>query len=70
MADKYDDEDVEKVDMYCQECHKKIDKPSEFRSFNSLREYMATGLCQDCQDKKVLIALKAQNFFHKGSRGY
>ena len=70
MTDKYDEKDTEKVDMYCQECHRKIDSPAEFRSFNTLREYMSTGLCQDCQDKKALIALKAKNFFRKGERGY
>jgi uncharacterized protein YlaI len=70
MTDKYDEKDIEEVDMYCQECHKKIPRPSEFRSFDALREYMITGLCQDCQDREKLIKLKAKNFFHKGERGY
>lgn len=70
MSDKYDEKDTEEVDMYCQECLRQIPKPSEFRSFEALREYMVTGLCQECQDKKRLLELKAKNFFHKGERGY
>ncbi len=48
------------VKMYCQKCGKEVPKPSSFRTPESLRLYMITGLCQDCQDKELTA-----EYFHE-----
>lgn len=40
----------EVVDMYCVKCRRRVPSPSSFRTPESLRRYMATGICQVCQD--------------------
>jgi rubrerythrin len=44
-------EEYEEVEMFCQECGKKIPSPSSFRTPEHLRVYFVTGKCQECQDK-------------------
>ena len=38
------------VKMNCVWCKKNIPSPQDFRDENSLREYMISGMCQQCQD--------------------
>lgn len=35
----------------CQYCGKEIRNPSHFRDMESLKEFMISGMCQECQDK-------------------
>ena len=37
--------------MFCQECHKEV-FPHDFR--NGPRDFLMTGLCQDCLDQQGL----------------
>jgi hypothetical protein len=43
-------EEFEIVKMACINCHKEVERPSQFRTGESLRRYMITGWCQNCQD--------------------
>lgn len=52
--------EVEEVQMFCMRCGKEVPKPSEFRSPESLRTYMITGMCQACQDRE-----KQEKYFKK-----
>jgi len=42
-------EDYEVVEMFCQKCGKKIPSPGSFSSPEAMRNYMITGLCEECQ---------------------
>lgn len=54
--------EYEEVEMFCQKCGKKIPSPSSFRTPESLREYMTTGKCQECQDKEKLAIRQTPGF--------
>lgn len=45
-----ENDDHEVVEMYCVKCKQRVLSPSTFRTPESLRRYMMTGVCQVCQD--------------------
>ena len=44
------DRKEEIVKMNCVWCKKNIHSPQDFRNEKSLREYMSSWMCQECQD--------------------
>lgn len=52
-----DGKQYETFQMFCQKCGKEV-FPKDFRTPESMREFLMWNECQDCQDREALEAYK------------